>query len=850
MGEVYRATDTKLGRDVAIKVLPAEVAGDPERLARFEREAKLLASLNHPNIAHVYGFESSTLPDGSTAHFLAMELVEGEDLAEHLKRGPLPVEEAAEIARQIAEALEEAHEHGIVHRDLKPANVKLTEDGKVKVLDFGLAKAYAGESGRGSPPDLSQSPTLAHTGTQAGVILGTAAYMSPEQARGKPVDKRADIWAFGTVLYQMLTGRWLFDGETVSDVLAAVLTHEPDWSALPAATPASTRILLRRCLDRDPKTRLRDIGEARVALAALPDESLPVGPGSAGRRQRWIAVAAAAIFGLAGLAVGLSLRPAPPRPLTKVDLVDEDLAVDEPHRPVLSPDGSRVAYFAQGTLRIRDLDRAEGREVPDTKAASYAFWSADGAQVAFRRGEDLFRTPVDGGAPVLVARIGPSVPGSGGCWSGDGRIVYSRGNTPLYEVSALGGEPRVLLEPDASRRENHFHGCSFLPDGRGMLFVVHPDESPSNAIALLAGGTARYLLQLPNEGVGWPAWSPSGHIVFHRRGGTGAGVWALPFDLSRLEATGEPFPVVASGTVPSVAANGSLLYAPTRAEGAGRLVWVLTDGTVEGPAVEFGHSLDGFSLSPDGTRIAAIVEAGGVGDLWVADLTRGTQTQLTHGPGAASHPDWSPDSQQIVFSRNNEVHVIDVSSGQPSRAIGHGLAPTFSPDGRSVVAQRITRNGIFELWLLDASGEGEARPLVREASSARWADVSPDGRFMAYSGGSGINQLFLTRFPDATGRWQIASGGWIRWSSDGHRLYYVGGSQEDLTSRQVFEVDFEGDPDVKLGIPRALFSLTKTGVQPELHRGTTGERFLMEAAPRAASVARLVLVQNWFEEFR
>jgi Tol biopolymer transport system component len=842
MGEVYRASDPRLKRDVALKLLPEALASEPERLERFEREAHLLASLNHPHIAAIYGLEEA---DGTP--FLILELVEGEDLQERLKRGAIPVEEALGMARQIAEALEEAHEKGIVHRDLKPANVKITPDGKVKVLDFGLAKAWEGDSVTGSSNDLSQSPTLARTGTQAGVILGTAAYMSPE---GKPVDKRADIWGFGVVLYEMLTGRRLFAGETVSDVLAAVLTREPDWSALSAATPRSVVRLLRRCLERDPKTRLRDIGEARVALAAPPDERLSVEPGSGGRRQRWVTVAAAAILGLTGLAVGLSLRPAPPRPIVKLDLVDQELAVDDRHRSVLSPDGSRVAYFAQGTLRIRDFDRAEARQVPDTTSASYAYWSADGAQIAFHRGEDLFRAPVDGGAPVLVARIGPSVSGSGGCWSGEGRIVYSRGNTPLYELSALGGEPRVLLEPDASKRENHFHECSFLPDGRGMLFVVHPYEGPANTIALLAGGTTRYLLQLPSESVHAPAWSASGHIVFGRRGGTGAGVWALPFDLEHLEATGEPFPVVAGGAVPSVAANGSLLYAPTGAEVAGRLVWVLPDGTIEDTAVEFDHPLDGFSLSPEGTRIAAIVEVGGVGDLWVADLTRGTQTQLTHGPGVASGPDWSPDGERIVFSRNNEVHVIDVSSGQPSRAIGHGLAPAFSPDGRSVVAHRIGKDGIYELWLLDASGQGEARPLVREAYSVRWADVSPDGRFMVYSSGSAPAPLFLTRFPDATGRWQIGSGGWIRWASDGERLYYVGGSQEDLASRQVFEVDFEGDPDVKLGIPRALFSLTKTGVRPELHRGTTGERFLMEAAARPESIARLVLVQNWYEEFR
>ena len=562
MGEVYRATDTKLGRDVALKLLPEAFASDSERLSRFEREGRLLASLNHPNIAHLYGFESASLDGGTPVHFIVMELVEGEDLAERLKRGTIPVDEAVAIARQVAEALEEAHEKGIVHRDLKPANVKLTPDGKVKVLDFGLAKAWTGNDDplSGSAPALSQSPTLARTGTAAGLILGTAAYMSPEQARGKAVDKRSDIWAFGVVLFEMLAGRRLFDGETVTDVLAAVVREPIAWDALPAATPASLRGLLERCLERDPKARLRDIGEARIALARPGAVEAP----SATRTPRspWPLAAAALAITMAAAAAGWhARRPAPPE-LRKLDVAAEGLSADEARRAVLSPDGRRIAYFAERKIHVRDLDRAEARELPGTEGAAYAFWSPDGRTIGFYREETLFRLGLDSPSPVTVARTGIHVSGAGACWTTDGRIVYSRGNTGLFEVRAEGGEPRVLLEPDRESGDGHFHGCSLLPGGRGLVFVVHPTSAPANTIGLLADGRSRSVLSLPGETVADPAWSPSGHIVFGRTGAGRDGVWALPFSLERLEPTGEPFQVVAGAGGPSVGADGSLLYTP------------------------------------------------------------------------------------------------------------------------------------------------------------------------------------------------------------------------------------------------------------------------------------------------
>ncbi|HSF17633.1 MAG TPA: protein kinase, partial [Vicinamibacteria bacterium] len=432
MGEVYRATDTTLGRDVAIKVLPAAFAEDRERLARFEREAKLLASLNHPNIAHVYGFESATLDDGSSVHVLAMELVEGEDLSERLKRGPIPIDEALAIAKQIAEALEEAHEKGIVHRDLKPANVKLTPDGKVKVLDFGLAKVYMAESAPSASTDLSQSPTLAQTGTQAGVILGTASYMSPEQARGKPVNKRADIWAFGVVLHEMLTGKRLFNGETTSDVLAAVLRQEIAWEALPEATPPGVQRLLIRCLDRDPRRRLRDVGEARIALS-MTDETWPGGAtapmsgfGAHWRRLRLVFLAGVLL--VVGFVVGSllpwgrALRPALSRPDRTLILPASGRTLDDSQ--AISPDGRWVAYTAGGALWIRNLGELDAREVPESRGAEKPFWSPRSDAVAFAARGTLFKVSRDGGKPVELCRITQAA-FTGGSWSAEKGIVFT-----------------------------------------------------------------------------------------------------------------------------------------------------------------------------------------------------------------------------------------------------------------------------------------------------------------------------------------------------------------------------------------------------------------------------------------
>jgi tRNA A-37 threonylcarbamoyl transferase component Bud32 len=606
MGEVYRATDTKLGREVAIKVLPSELARDPERLARFEREAKLLASLNHPNIAHVYGFESATPPDGPATHFLAMELVEGEDLAERLKHCAIPVDEAVAIARQVAEALEEAHEHGIVHRDLKPANVKITEDGKVKVLDFGLAKAWAGDgAGATSSADLSQSPTLAHTGTAAGIILGTAAYMSPEQARGKRVDKRADIWAFGVVLYEMLTGKRPFTGETVSDVLAGVLKTDPDWSALPPDTPGAVRGLLRRCLERDPLERLRDIGEARVLLSGRLEPAAAEAPSSAPARRRapWLLALPWVLLALA-VATALATRRPPPaaeRPQgpetvrLSIPGPGPEYAADVFERPVLSGDGRTLAVALRGpqgnALFVRALDSFELVRVEG--GGRRPFFSPDGRSLAFLRFGTVWRMDLAEQRPSLVGRLNETVWNIGvAAWHPDGRLLIP-GAAGLWSLPAMGGDAALVVASDAAARER-IATVGVLPDGRLALTVV--SEGMARVEIRAADATApREVAREVEQG------AVVGDVLLTMRGGQ----WrASRLDLERLEPKGAPVPLPDVPRLPwgrsernELLMAPSLAWIPGAALPARELVWVSRTGAATslglapGAACESGSSI-------------------------------------------------------------------------------------------------------------------------------------------------------------------------------------------------------------------------------------------------------------------
>ena len=553
MGEVYRARDTRLGRDVAVKLLPPAFADDPERLGRFEREARLLAALNHPHIAAIYGLEHA---EGK--RFLVLELVPGEDLSARIAQGPIPLEEALPIARDIAEALEYAHEQGIVHRDLKPANIKITPEGRVKVLDFGLAKAL--ESEEGTDPRLSQSPTiLASSPTIAGVILGTAAYMSPEQARGKSVDKRSDVFAFGSVLHEMLTGKQAFQGDTVSDTLASVLKTQPDAGALPENTPRAIRDLLKRCLEKDARLRLRDIGEARIAI----DQARHGGPDPADTAVQTVPVNGAArfranvVWGVATLAIATAAfflsravnptrEDAPLRKLT-VEIDDADGSIS-PERVALSPDGQRIAYIVNDRLWVRELSKLEATEIPATDKAEIPFWSPDGTQLGYRIGTAFYRVSASGGNSTIVSATAESFTGgSGAAWTENDRIIFTTGSKGILEVPALGGDP-VEIVPRLPG-ETDIHEPSVLPGGRGFLFVSHLQEGGPRDLVVFAEGKRKTLLSLPNQRIWFPRYSTTGHILF-RRTPTNAGVWALPFSLSSLEATGEPFLIALDGSEP------------------------------------------------------------------------------------------------------------------------------------------------------------------------------------------------------------------------------------------------------------------------------------------------------------
>jgi eukaryotic-like serine/threonine-protein kinase len=810
MGEVYRGTDTKLGREVAIKVLPAEVAGDAERLARFEREAKLLASLNHTNIAHVYGFESATLEDASTVHFLAMELVEGEDLSERLKRGPIPVEEALGIAKQVAEALEEAHEKGIVHRDLKPANVKLTPDGKVKVLDFGLAKAYAGEGGPGSTPDLSQSPTLANTGTQAGLILGTAAYMSPEQARGKPVDKRADIWAFGVVLLEMLTGKRLFEGETVSDVLAGVLKNEVDFGALPESTPPAVRQLLRRCLERNARDRLRDIGEARIALDRAPLDAaahLPAAAVAGPARRTTLALGvAAAVFALLFLAALLRPRAAavPELHLARFPLVtDPSLSVftelTEPF--AVSPDGQTVVFTAtkEGSARhlwVRSLDSLKARELTDTEDSTQPAISPDGRWVVFVVGfNEIKKVRLTGGPATHLAKIGGYTAWL--TWASNDEILFEvLGTKPgtkagIHRLSAAGDEPEELIPLDSAAGETVARR-PFVIRGEGR--VVYASETGADRRSTLAmfslGDLRRARLGIDGvQALGMVA----GHLVYAQANGN---LMAVPLDVSAMRVTGPAIDLgerVASsaiGTRVMLSDAGTLVSLPS---GSGsRLMLVEPSGSSRPLGTETGP----FALprySPDGRRIVvgsgsarwAMAEPGHL-DLWLFDSDSGQASRLTR-TGVAWAPSWSPDGRRILYTQvasdgtKSEIWALPLDgSAEPSRLLradaGLGLAE-MAPDGR---------------WLVAVGFFGDAQSLVRarlganptvtdlfpaaSRDSVRWPSgprISPDGRLLAFADGE-----VYVRPLDGAGLLQVSDRGGASpaWGPDSRHLYFGQGN--------------------------------------------------------------------------
>jgi Tol biopolymer transport system component len=840
MGEVYRARDLKLQREVALKVLPDAVADDPERRQRFEREAHLLAALNHPHIAAIYG-----VVDDGRVSALMLELVPGETLAERLAHGAIPLAEALAIARQIADALDAAHSAGIVHRDLKPANIKLRPDGAVKVLDFGLAKAMSPSGSGIVGPELAASPTALPSGTQAGIILGTAAYMAPEQARGKAVDKRADIWAFGVVLWEMLAGQPLFQGETISDTLAAVLTREVDWSRLPQSTPPAIVALLKKCLERDPNRRLRDIGDAQLDEAALTARAALTPRDSPAPRWWMSALAAAAALGLGGFIGRATVTPAVTTPRHETRFT---LSAADARSAALSPDGRAVVISSRGPLRVRDLGSTSLRDLSGTDGALKPFWSPDGQTIGFGRAGRLWRVNATGGTPVAICDLPDGFwdHDAGGAWLPDDTIVFTTGGSALMRVGAAGGDA-VTYVPYTVPTEQHFHSVQPLPEGRGLIYVVHRQVGP-DTLELFANGRRTVLLQTPGQLIHDPVYSTTGHILFNRTPAN-EGLWALPFALDRLETAGDPFLVEPGGGVASASATGAFAYVPRPEVRASRLRWLNSDGSPGDFVSEPGQFERFPALSPDGTRVAISERLDGAWGISVLDLSRGTRQRITT-QGRPSSPSWLPDGRSLLFSArepstpNPRIYRAAVD-GSRTDALTEGLRPA-AIDAKRYFYDRLKSND-FDLFVAPFAAANDEAPFADGDVVSLGARPSPDGNLVAYmsmpSLAKGGPEIMLRRVASAADRWQISSGGgsWPRWSRDGRRIYYAGADA-------FFEVSMAVSSDtVSLSAPRRIAThqspVTVTG--PDGFDVAADGRLLVLELVEGADDRLVHVVLNW-----
>ena len=856
MGEVFRAHDTRLNRDVAIKVLPAAFALDKERVARFRREAQVVASLNHSHVAAIHGLEEG---DGVLA--LVLELVEGEDLAERLKRGAIPIDESIDIARQIAEGLEAAHEKGVVHRDLKPANVKITSDGVVKILDFGLAKAFEDDP-TSSDSALANSPTMARPMTNDGMILGTAAYMSPEQARGKAVDKRADIWSFGVVLHEMLTGKRLFRGETVSDTLAAVLRENVDLTSLPPATPIAVKRLLVRCLERDSKRRLRDIGEARLMLSEPSSDA--TGEVVAPRRTRTLSFALLAIVALLSAVVGAllwtQLRPAPPRIVSRLSLaLAPGQVLSGAGGPAISRDGRLIAYTAHDArtvdrLYVRAVDRFEPVMIPESDGAQQPFFSPDGNRVAFFARGKLLVASIGGGAPTPIANV--SGQPIGGTWGEDDTIVFVPGlSSGLLRVPASGGKVEQLTVPDEGAA-GYGHGRpQFLPGGRQLIFTIW-----AAADAVARGPAVLDLETRKWTSVAGGSWSgryaTSGHLL---QSGP-RGIRAALFDIDKPgEVQAQTFVVdevlstmAWADSWFAVSDNGTLAYVPGDAL-LGTLVWAGRDGQFTALS-EKQVSLIDPTLSPDGGRL---VFADKDDTLWTMDLHRGTKNRLTFdNEGVSAYALWSRDGRRVFFASNRsgtwEIYSVPAGGGAATLVLerkGNQFPSSFAPDGTLLFNERI--KGRTSAALMALAPDGSVRPfLAAPSSSFVGGQFSPDGSAVAYiSDESGRDEVYVRPYGRSGDAVPVSTDGGIapRWSPDGKEIYYKHGD-----SFMAASVSNAGGA-LTVGDPRKLFEIHAAPGRSTFQAGYSlapdGRFLVLQLDPRAVPT-RIDVVQNWFEELK
>jgi serine/threonine protein kinase/Tol biopolymer transport system component len=874
MGEVYRAKDARLDRDVALKVLAEEFFEDRDRVVRFEREAKSLAALNHPGIAAIYSFE-----EVSGRHLLVMELVEGEGLDARIASGPLPVGETLSYARQIAEALEAAHEKGIIHRDLKPANVKVTPDGRVKLLDFGLAKIFEGDGGPGSSPNVTHSPTLTARATAAGVILGTAAYMSPEQARGKALDKRTDVWAFGCVLYEMLTGRRAFEGETVSDTLAAVLKEDPNWAALPEPTPAAVRKVLRRCLQRDAKLRLHDIADARLDLEELaastasgssPFEEKTADSNSAGasaerasrergsRRSFWIAWGVAAAFAAAAGALALRARAPGSAPVVRLSIpLPPGQILTGNSGPAISRDGRTLAYTARDAagvsrLYVRALDRFDSSVIPESEGAQQPFFSPDGGRVGFFARGKLLTASLSGGAPTAIADA--SSQPFGGTWGEDDTIIFVPTLTSgLLRIPSSGDKPRNLTEPDEAAGGYAHAWPQFLPGGRTVLFTIWGGtNAAANGAAMLSLETGKWTSVAP--GVESFRYARSGHLLESEP----RGVMAAAFDPTRPQQVRVQTFVVddvfrtpaATNSWFSTSDTGTLVYVPGDPI-LSALAWVDREGRVT-PIADQAASVVDPSLSPDGTR--AVLEDKDP-SLWVVDLRRGTRSRLTlDHEGSNAYPVWSRDGRRVLFAsnRSGDWDLYDVSAGGgPARRLlarrGNQFPASEAPDGTLLFMER-AKGSAADLWTL--SPDGTVAPFLVSPFSKVDAQFSPDGLAVAYvSDETGREEVYVrsvARPGDAVAL-STEGGREPRWSPDGKEIFYRRGDS-------FFAARLASTGPLSVRDSKKLFEIRAASGRSQLHGGYAvspdGRQFLVLLLDRRAIPTQINVVLNWFEELK
>ena len=861
MGEVYRARDTKLGRDVAIKILPRLFTSDPGRLARFEREARVLASLNHPHIGAIYGLEDA---DGVPA--LVLELVNGETLADRIARGPIPLHDTLTIARQMADALEAAHERGIVHRDLKPANIKITPDDVVKVLDFGLAKAASGDA---ALADLTESPTLTGGGTKEGVILGTAAYMSPEQASGRPADKRADVWAFGVVLYEMLAGRRAFEGETTTVVLAKVIEREPDWTALPASTPPRLRELLRRCGRKNPKTRLQAIGDARVQIeelisGATEEAATPVATQPRAHNARFGLIVGALSLVIAALAIPATLyfrRTAPESAPTRFEIPTPPTS--DPVSFALSHDGRQLAFVAtsEGAPRlwVRRLDQVTAQPLAGTEGASYPFWAPDGRAIGFFGNGKLKRIDLGSGGLQELANA-PS--GRGGTWNRDDVLVFASDVTgDLMRVMATGGTPTAVA------RHESVPGArwpQFLPDGRHFLFFVYGRPQTRGVyIGTLDGGEPTRVLAADTAAV----YAPPGALLWVKEGV----LVAQRFDPARKIVSDEVIPVaqavgmdvgVLRGAF-AVSATGVLAHRAGRGERR-QLIWVDRAGIVRGtvgPADWEG--LGSPELAPDEQRVAVNRTVQGNPDVWLIDSGRDVQSKFTFDASSDGHPTWSPDGSRVVFRslRNGPWDLFwKAASGagdeQPLLVTEEFKSPlAWSPDGQVLLYQILSPKTGLDLWALPLAGDRKPFPVVQTPSDEASGQFSPDGRWVAYqSNESKTMQIYVRPFRGSGGPWQVSStegGSQPRWRPDGRELFYVAPDARLMAVPIAVGADAQ---TLEAGAPKPLFRTrlasgaggNVSGLMSKQQYAVASDgRFLMNVAVEAATAPPITVVLNW-----